>query len=229
MNESHSEYSQNPRPKPSTVIFDLDGLIFNTEEIFLEATNQLLAPLGKKQTPEVVGQIMGQPSDVSTQILKDYHSLTGSVTEIRAELDNHFALVLDSILAFMPGFEELLHCLIQENIPRAICTSSSADYATNLIDRFGYLNEFELIFGGDQIENGKPAPDAYLKVAEMLNISPTTMLVLEDSENGCRAAMAAGAFTVAVPAPHNMGQSYDNVDLIADTLADPRILAALGL
>jgi len=227
--ESHFEYSQNARARPSTVVFDLDGLIFNTEEIFLEATNQLLAPLGKKQTPEIVGQIMGQPSDVSTQILKDYHSLTGSVIEIRAELDNHFDLVLDSILAFMPGFEELLHCLIQANIPRAICTSSSADYATNLIDRFGYLNEFELIFGGDQIENGKPAPDAYLKVAELLNISPTTMLVLEDSENGCRAAMAAGAFTVAVPASHNMGQSYDNVDLIADTLSDPRILAALGL
>jgi HAD superfamily hydrolase (TIGR01509 family) len=227
--ESHSEYSQNARPRPSTVVFDLDGLIFNTEEIFLEATNQLLAPLGKKQTPEIVGQIMGQPSDVSTQILKDYHSLTGSVIEIRAELDNHFDLVLDSILAFMPGFEELLHCLIQANIPRAICTSSSADYATNLIDRFGYLNEFELIFGGDQIENGKPAPDAYLKVADLLNISPTTMLVLEDSENGCRAALAAGAFTVAVPASHNMGQRYDNVDLIADTLSDPRILAALGL
>jgi beta-phosphoglucomutase-like phosphatase (HAD superfamily) len=55
------------------------------------------------------------------------------------------------------------------------------------------------------------------------------MLVLEDSENGCLAAMAAGAFTVAVPAAHNVGQSYDNVDLIANTLADTRILTALGL
>lgn len=221
--------SQIPRPHPTTVVFDLDGLIFNTEEIFLEATNQLLAPLGKKQTPDVVAQIMGQPSDVSTQILKDYHSLTDSVSEIRAQLDRHFDLVLDSILEFMPGFEELLQRLIQGNIPRAICTSSSARYATDLIDRFGYLDEFELIFGGDQIENGKPAPDAYLKVAELLKIEPTTMLVLEDSENGCLAAMAAGAFTVAVPAAHNMGQSYDNVDLIADTLADTRILTALGL
>ena len=129
----------------------------------------------------------------------------------------------------MPGFEELLHRLKQENIPRAICTSSSVDYATNLIDRFGYLNEFELILGGDQIENGKPAPDAYLKVAELLKIDPSTMLVLEDSENGCRAAIAAGAFTVAVPASHNMGQSYENVDLIANTLSDPEILTALGL
>ena len=221
--------SQIPRSHPTTVVFDLDGLIFNTEEIFLEATNQLLAPLGKKQTPDVVAQIMGQPSDVSTQILKDYHSLTDSVSEIRAQLDRHFDLVLDSILDFMPGFEELLQRLIQGNIPRAICTSSSAGYATDLIDRVGYLDEFELIFGGDQIENGKPAPDAYLKVAELLKIEPTTMLVLEDSENGCLAAMAAGAFTVAVPAAHNMGQSYDNVDLIADTLADTRILTALGL
>ena len=214
---------------PTTVVFDLDGLIFNTEEIFLEATNQLLAPFGKKQTPEVVGKIMGQPSDVSTQILKDYHSLQASVEDIRTELDRHFDLVLDSILAFMPGFEDLLARLIENNIPRAICTSSSAAYATNLIDRFDYLSEFTLIFGGDQIENGKPAPDAYLKVAELLGISPTTMLVLEDSENGCIAAKTAGAFTVAVPASHNLGQRYDNVDLIADTLADPRILRALGL
>lgn len=221
--------SPNPRAYPTTVVFDLDGLIFNTEEIFLEATNQLLAPLGKKQTPDVVAQIMGQPSDVSTQILKDYHSLSDSVSEIRSQLDRHFDLVLDSILAFMPGFEELLQRLIQENIPRAICTSSSAAYARDLIDRFGYLKEFDLIFGGDQIENGKPAPDAYLKVAELLEIDPTTMLVLEDSENGCLAAIAAGAFTVAVPAAHNMGQSYENVDFIADTLADSRILTALGL
>ena len=121
--------SPNPRAYPTTVVFDLDGLIFNTEEIFLEATNQLLAPLGKKQTPDVVAQIMGQPSDVSTQILKDYHSLSDSVSEIRSQLDRHFDLVLDSILAFMPGFEELLQRLIQENIPRAICTSSSAAYA----------------------------------------------------------------------------------------------------
>ena len=172
---------------------------------------------------------MVQPSDVSTQILKDYHSLNDSVSEIRAQLDRHFDLVLDSILEFMPGFEKLLQRLIKENIPRAICTSSSAGYATDLIGRFGYLDEFELIFGGDQIENGKPAPDAYLKVAELLEIEPTTMLVLEDSENGCLAAMAAGAFTVAVPAAHNMGQNYDNVDLIADTLADTRILTSLGL
>jgi HAD superfamily hydrolase (TIGR01509 family) len=229
MTDSATSVPQITRPQPTTVVFDLDGLIFNTEEIFIEATNQLLAPLGKKQTPEVVGQIMGQPSNVSTQILKDYHSLTDSVTEIRAELDRHFDLVADSILAFMPGFEELLQSLIQANIPRAICTSSSADYATNLIDRFGYLNEFELIFGGDQIENGKPAPDAYLKVAELLEIAPTAMLVLEDSENGCRAAIAAGAFTIAVPASHNVGQSYEDVDLVADTLADSRILTALGI
>lgn len=229
MNASDSTDTHIQRAKPTTVVFDLDGLIFNTEDIFLEATNQLLAPLGKKQTPEIVGQIMGQPSDVSTQLLKDYHSLNDSVSQIRADLDRHFDLVLDSTLAFMPGFEGLLEFLIQANIPRSICTSSSADYAANLIGRFGYLKEFDLILGGDQIENGKPAPDAYLKVAELLKIDPTTMLVLEDSENGCRAAIAAGAFTVAVPASHNIGQSYDNVDLIADKLSDPRILTALGL
>ncbi|MBT4694020.1 MAG: HAD family phosphatase [Planctomycetaceae bacterium] len=229
MNASDSTYTHHKRPTPTTVVFDLDGLIFNTEDIFLEATNQLLAPLGKKQTPEIVGQIMGQPSDVSTQILKDYHSLTDSVTQIRMDLDRHFDLVLDSILAFMPGFEGLLQRLIEAEIPRAICTSSSANYAADLIGRFGYLEQFEVIVGGDQIVNGKPAPDAYLKVAELLKIDPTTMLVLEDSENGCRAAIAAGAFTVAVPASHNLGQSYDDVDLIADKLSDPRILSALGI
>jgi phosphoglycolate phosphatase-like HAD superfamily hydrolase len=158
--DSHSTHNKNVRPTPTTVVFDLDGLIFNTEEIFLEATNQLLAPLGKQQTPEIVAQIMGQPSNVSTQILKDYHSLTDSVLEIRTELDRHFNLVLDSILAFMPGFENLLQRLMQENIPRAICTSSSAAYATNLIDRFGYLNEFELIFGGTKLKtvNQHPMP-----------------------------------------------------------------------
>ena len=216
-------------PELHAVVFDLDGLVFNTEDVFIEATNRFLAPLGKTYTEELRARMMGQPSGVSTSILRESLGLTKSVSEIRSEIDKHFRMVMDQIIAYMPGFETLILRLTSELIPCGICTSSSKLYATDLLSRFGILNNFQTIVGGDDVLHGKPAPDAYLLIAERLGLSPSNMMVLEDSANGCRAAFASGAFTVAVPGRHTLGQTYESVDLTANTLGDPRILQALGL
>ena len=76
---------------------------------------------------------------------------------------------------------------------------------------------------------GKPHPEIYLTAAERFGLEPARMLVFEDSENGCRAAMAAGAFTVAVPTSHSKHHDFNGVGLVADSLADTRIYEVLGL
>ncbi len=212
-----------------SVVFDLDGLVFNTEDVFIEATNRFLAPFGKTYTRELRAKMMGQPSGVSTKILKETLNLELPVSQIISGVDEHFVGVMEEIIAFMPGFESLITRLANEGITCAICTSSSSSYASSLLTRFQVIHHFKTIVGGEHVRHGKPAPDAYLLVAKRLGHPPSRMMVLEDSANGCRAAHAAGAFTVAVPAKHTLGQDYGPVDLTANTLGDPRILVALGL
>jgi beta-phosphoglucomutase-like phosphatase (HAD superfamily) len=81
----------------------------------------------------------------------------------------------------------------------------------------------------EDVSRGKPHPEIYLTAARRLDVPPQRMLVLEDSENGCRAAAAAGAFAVAVPGDHSRQHDFTSAALVVDSLADPRLYAALGL
>jgi beta-phosphoglucomutase-like phosphatase (HAD superfamily) len=98
-----------------------------------------------------------------------------------------------------------------------------------VLTTLGLKDRFRFILTAADIRRGKPNPEVYLLAAERLSIDPRQMMVLEDSGNGCRAAVAAGAYTVAVPNRHTRDHKFPPVQLTADTLADARILAALGL
>ena len=211
------------------IIFDLDGLIFNTEDVFIKATTEFLKPFGFQYEDEVRRRMMGQQAHISTQILKDHYSLSLSVAEIRAQIDGIFMEVLPTILEVMPGFDELIKSIHDSGKPAAVCTSSTSDYATSLLAQHGYLESFAFILGGEEVPNGKPAPDCYVMACERLELPPQEVMVLEDSENGCRAAVDAGTFAVAVPGSHNEGHNYAGAKLIADTLADSSIREALQI
>lgn len=204
-------------------VFDLDGLIFNTEDVFIEATNRFLTPFGYDYQPEVQRLMMGQQAAVATAILKEYYSLDRSVDEIRHGIEEHFIQVLPEILSLMPGFPELIVFIKEERIPAAVCTSSTSDYAADLLRQFEYLDYFEFVLGGELVENGKPAPDCYHMACNKMGFSPAEVVVFEDSENGCRAAVEAGTVAIAVPGVHNAGHTYSGAALIADTLKDQRI------
>jgi beta-phosphoglucomutase-like phosphatase (HAD superfamily) len=94
---------------------------------------------------------------------------------------------------------------------------------------FAYPARFSPILTSEDVTEGKPHPEIYLKSAARLGIEPAEMLVLEDSQNGCRAAVAAGAITVAVPGAHSRRHDFTGAALVADSLADPRIYTRLGI
>jgi beta-phosphoglucomutase-like phosphatase (HAD superfamily) len=91
-----------------------------------------------------------------------------------------------------------------------------------LRDRFGF------VLTSADVTHGKPHPEIYESAAERLGVAPAEMLVLEDSENGCRAAVAAGAVVVAVPGSHSRRHDFTGARLVAESLADPRIAALLS-
>jgi HAD superfamily hydrolase (TIGR01509 family) len=216
-------------PQAKAVVFDLDGLMFNTEELYQEVGAELLRRRGYEFTSELLDQMMGRPSHVALQLMIDAHTLKATVEELLAETDEIFPRILAERLAPMPGLIELMAALERQNIPKAIATSSRRTFVEHVLGSFNFQSRFSPILTAEDITHGKPHPEVYLKAAEQLNLLPHETLVLEDSQNGCRAAVAAGAITVAVPGSHSKRHDFTGAKLIADTLGDNRIYDLLDL
>ena len=211
------------------VVFDLDGLMFNTEELYQEVGTELLRRRGHEFTQTLLDQMMGRPSAVALQIMIDTHGLDATVADLLAETDEIFPAILKARLAPMPGLIELLAALEKNNIPKGIATSSRRSFVEHVLGVFQFAPRFKPILTSEDITHGKPHPEIYLKAAAGLGLSPAEILVLEDSQNGCKAAVAAGAVAVAVPGDHSRGHDFTGTRLVAETLADRRIYELLGL
>jgi HAD superfamily hydrolase (TIGR01509 family) len=211
------------------VIFDLDGLLVNTEELYEHVGSEMLRRRGREMCGELLTSMMGRPQRIALQMMIDHHQLGDSIATLAAETEEIFRDLLDSRLAPMPGVLNLLNALETAKIPKAVATSSSRRFAENILSRMGWLSQFQFLVCGDEVTHGKPDPEIYLTAAEKMHRQPVELMVLEDSHNGCKAAIAAGTFAVAVPAGHSHAHDFSGAAFIADTLADSRIYQALGL
>jgi HAD superfamily hydrolase (TIGR01509 family) len=216
-------------PHLRAVVFDLDGLLVNSEDLYEQAGDTVLRRRGKTYDAALREQMMGRPVVDAIQLMIDCHSLPDPLEDLMCECREVLNTLMETSLAPMPGVEELLDDLQAAAIPIAVATSGTREYADHVLTRLNLKHRFRFILTADDIRRGKPAPDVYLLAAERLGIAPSQMLVLEDSGNGCRSAVAAGAFTIAVPNRHTQNHNFDGSQFIADTLADARIHRALGL
>lgn len=211
------------------VVFDLDGLMFNTEELYRDVGTIQLQRRGKIMTEELLTDMMGHPPQVAIQTMIDRHQLDDTVAQLRAESDEIFSEILDDRLAPMPGLLELLDVLEHAAFDKAIATSSHRGHVTRVLAQFDLEPRFRFLLTSDDVTYGKPHPEIYCKASARLGFHPSNIMVLEDSEVGCRAAVAAGCFAIAVPGVFGAKSCYDGVQLIADSLADKLIFSALGL
>lgn len=214
-------------PRIRAVTFDLDGLMFNTETLYEEVGAELLQRRGKKITRELLDQMMGRQSRVALQIMIDWHALDATIEQLQAETDEVFEEILEHRLAPMPGLLELLDWLESAKIPKAIATSSRRVFVDRVLSLSKMARRFHFVLTAEDVTCGKPAPEIYLTAAQRFGLPAAEMMVLEDSENGCRAAVAADAFVVAVPSEHSDQHDFSGVNLVADTLADRRIYQAI--
>jgi len=218
-----------PSSPLKAVVFDLDGLMLNTEDLYQEVGRILLGRRGKEFTAELLDAMMGLRPHQALAIMIEWHELVDTVEQLAAESREIFVPVLDEGLAPMPGLLPLLDTLEQAGIPKAVATSSGREFVHDVLVRCNLLPRFDFILTAEDVVEGKPNPEIYLTAAERFGIQPQQMLVLEDSQNGCNAAVAAGALTVAVPGGHSLRHNFKGTHLIADSLADPRIYALLGI
>lgn len=218
-----------PADSPRAAVFDLDGLLFNTEELYQDVGAELLRRRGRVFEHDLLNAMMGRPSRVALQMMIDHHKLSDTVETLAAETAEIFPAILDARLALMPGAAELLSALEHADVPKAIGTSSGRRFVTSVLGRFNLEPRFEFILTAEDVVEGKPAPEIYLKAAARFGVEPGRLVVFEDSQNGCRAAVAAGAIAVAVPGGHSLTHDFAGAALVADTLADSRVYELLRL
>jgi HAD superfamily hydrolase (TIGR01509 family) len=211
------------------VVFDLDGLLLNTEELYQFVGTELMQRRGKTFEEELILKITGRPQAVALQMMIDWHGLDTTVDMLAKETADLFGEILDDRLALMPGAEGLLGALEAARVPKAIATGSGRRFTRHVLGKFHLEPRFEFILTGEDVVHGKPDPEIYRRAAGTFGIDAGQMMVLEDSQNGCRAAVAAGAFAVAVPSAPSGQQDFGGAALVVDTLADRRIYEALGI
>lgn len=216
-------------PPLRAVTFDMDGLMFNSEDVYTDVGDAILVRRGKRFEKDLKDAMMGLPPKPSFDVMIEWHGLTDTPEELIEESHALFVEFMAGKLQPMPGLMELLDSLDRHGIPKGIATSSSHVVVDAILPQFDLKRRFSHILASEDITHGKPHPEIYLKSAERLGISPSDMLVLEDSHNGCKAAAAAGACVVAIPSEHSLDHDFSMARFVAKSLSDPRIYEELGI
>ena len=187
------------RRAPAAIIFDMDGLLFDTETLYQEAILLAAAEGGHEIAVDVFNRTVGLPWAESRALLLSHFGEAFRVDEFQATWVRHFWVIAETRLALKPGALELLDTLDQFRLPRAIATSSSRRTVERHLTAHNLMGRFEEIVAHGDYDRGKPAPDPFLKAAERLGVEPRLCLALEDSHNGIRSASSAGMMTIMVP------------------------------
>jgi len=183
---------------PAAVIFDMDGLLFDSEALYRDAIIEAARELGHSFTVEDFLKLVGRPWTVNRVALQEHIGPTKDVEVFRSAWHQRYRVTRDA-LALKAGAAELLDHLDELRLPRAICTSSSKEDVEHNLGLHGLVGRFDAVIAAGDYARGKPAPDPFLRAAEVLGVAAEDCLALEDSHNGVRAAASAGMYTIMVP------------------------------
>lgn len=209
------------------VCFDMDGLMFNTELIFHKTGTELLRRRGIDQPRPILNQMMGRRAQEAFEVMIQMAELTESVAELQQESDEYFHSILFQQIEPMPGLFELLEQIELRGLPKAVATSSGRGYLEQVLDHFELRSRFDFTLTASDVKQGKPHPEIYQTAAQRFCVAPESMLVLEDSSNGTRAAVQAGAHIVSVPHEFSESHDFSGTKFKAESLTDPYILQLL--
>jgi HAD superfamily hydrolase (TIGR01509 family) len=191
-----------PRPvrRPAAVIFDMDGLMLDTERLGLRAWADAVATTGMAFDMTLLPALIGRNMRDCRALIAERHGAAYPVDAmIEASRAAFEAIVAREDVAVKPGLVTLLDWLEAQGIPKAVATSTRNDRARAQLAKAGLLPRFAALVGGNEVARGKPAPDIFLAAAERLGQPPADIIVLEDSEPGVRGALAAGMTPIMVP------------------------------
>ncbi len=204
------------------VIFDMDGLLIDSEPYWREAEAKVFGGLSIAPTEEEFERMMGNQIG---EVIRHWHKLhpweNPSLAEVELMILDEVARLVKTQSTLMPGAEETIRFLTGKNLPVALASSSPLRLIMDLVTHFGIGGSFNVIRSAEHERYGKPHPAVFLTTAEALHTDPAHCLVFEDSFNGLIAAKAAKMKSVVVPAGLAFGQTrFDIADLKLPSLLE---------
>lgn len=197
----------------NAALFDLDGLLVDSEPLWFAAMQAVLGELGVDVDPVKASQCMGMRVDAGVQFWYDTVGWEGpSPPEVKERITRYIMRDFTERGQPKPGVRSVLEFFREERVPMAVASSAPPEYIQHVLDGLGITGYFDLVYSAEHEPQGKPHPGVYLTAARRLGVPPAACVVFEDSVVGVQAAAAAGMVCVCVPEPHMFN--------------DPRIQAA---
>ena len=181
------------------VVFDMDGLLVDTETLVRDAVMAEVEAVGLDLPMPVFLSLVGTNHATSNLILQDHFGESFDLEDFHARWLVRFRALAEAGIALKAGVVELLDHLDAAGLPYAVCTSSPHREVDRNLTPYGLKDRFAAIVAAGDYPRGKPHPDPFLAAAAALGVAPEHCLALEDSHNGVRAAHAAGMMTIMVP------------------------------
>lgn len=182
------------------VIFDMDGLMLDSERIAFSAWKRACLEAGHPISDETILAMVGRTTSDSEQILREAMGPDFPLQEVKERRIRYTDMEIhEQGMPVKPGLCELLDLLDRAGVSKGVATSTTRARAMMKLGKAGIANRFPVIVAGNEVQRGKPAPDIYLLTAERLSVPPHDCVVLEDSDPGVFAAHAAGMQVIIVP------------------------------
>lgn len=182
------------------VLFDMDGVILDTEKLYTRFWKEAASVLGYTMTHEMALGMRSLSRQIGEQRLKEYLGEDVDYLQVRTKrIELMSAFIQENGVELKSGVHELLSFLEENGIKKAIATSSPLDRTKEYLSQVGLVDSFDELVSGHMVEHGKPAPDIYLYAAEKLGLKPEECLIIEDSPSGLFAGYQAGGIPIMVP------------------------------
>jgi len=200
------------------VVFDLDGVLLDSEQVWDEIREQLVRERGGRWHDGAQRDMMGMSSEEWSWYMHDELGLAGPPEQINAEVVRRMQDRYARELPLLPGAVDAVRRLA-ERWPLGLATSSNRPVIETVLDAAGLRQFFAATVSSEEVARGKPAPDVYLEAARRLGVDPARCVAVEDSHNGIRSARAAGMRVIAIPNPHfPPGDALREADVVAKSL-----------
>ena len=205
-----------------TVIFDMDGVIIDTEPIHHAAFFAHFAELGIPVSEAEYATFLGSSTRNVYQSLKASYQLPGNVEDLLLRKRSLFNDVFDTDLSLdlLPGVRPLLDDIRQAGLQLVLASSASKATIKRVFDRFGLAPYFAHVVSGEDFERSKPDPAIFLHAAALAETPVAECVVIEDSGNGVAAAKAAGIYCIGYASPHSAGQDLHLADKVVSDFAE---------
>ncbi len=207
-------------PHIQTVVFDMDGLLVDSEPLARRSWETVIQPYGLVLDEETYGRMIGLRLEESSRVLQSRLGIPAPAEELARKKEAVLAQLGTEGIPPMPGLDSLMNALQARHIPWAVATSNRRPFAVQVLQELGLWSACRSLTTGEEVQNGKPAPDIYLLAAQRMGVAPGRCLALEDSVPGAQAARAAGMVTIAVPGPHETASAFHFADHVYDSLGD---------